>query len=498
MSLLGGISSDTLVPILTGLPEGQRLKTLWGMISLPEAKNAVPGTGLRPALNWFASTLGVEITPDIYNLLLPELPGIFGDYPVPHDKAPSAVFIALFGLLAIAYLFYFVKGVMRGHRYWPFFGLFWYAVMRTIGMGCRLKWANNLTLVDMGIVSVVFSFLPELAVLVLNMLLAHRLFTWRHPETGNSIAFNLCIDAIYFLIVGVVLMGVLGQLLPYVRFMDASTQHKCNQVMQAAAVLNLLYALSPYLIIFLSYALKPGMIDHRVFRMPKMQVRENLPAVVQPSWIQSTGLFWFPAKGAQTKMYSGTPAGKAIRVMPTREHPANGLTQVYSPENPSGPRYKTGVLIVLVTTTILSLNTCFRVASTFYLEPRGGGQPRGEGTPVEPMTVWVYRNYPFYIFYCACEWLVSVIYIATRVDLRFYLADMPRRGGAHSDCQVQSSAYNDEKVQNSDNTSYDSAVGLHRSAQQPPINAGFAGETSHYNAPAMQGDFAGSDYRHPV
>jgi hypothetical protein len=111
------------------------------------------------------------------------------------------------------------------------------------------------------------------------------------------------------------------------------------------------------------------------------------------------------------------------------------------------------------------------------------------------MTVFVYRNYPFYIWYCAFEWLVSIIYIATRVDLRFYLADMPCRGGAE---QVESAQFQKEKSP-IDANSVSSAAGLQAAAQQAPVSIPAEEQPNHQQEP----DFdvttgAAGEYRQAV
>jgi hypothetical protein len=95
-----------------------------------------------------------------------------------------------------------------------------------------------------------------------------------------------------------------------------------------------------------------------------------------------------------------------------------------SPVNKRAPKLITNALILTLGVAILLIEIICRVVSVFIIDkPRGGGQPMGPGTPVGHMQYWVFRNYPFYMFQGGTEWLVPLMLLITRADLRFYIPD---------------------------------------------------------------------------
>ncbi|ANB12083.1 hypothetical protein AWJ20_318 [Sugiyamaella lignohabitans] len=395
------------------------------VLSLFTPSWAVPGTGLKQVIALAEEEFGADaLTPQLIDASVSAMPGIFGDYPQPSDKAPCGIFIAVYSILALAHLFIFVKNKSRGHNFYMSFGLMWYCLFRMIGFALRVRWISDLLNFNMGIASVTFSQLPPLYLNVLCMILGHRIFTWRHPETGNSKYFNVAIILIYIFSAPLVAMAIVGQVIPNIYFLTEKHLRICHQVTQAAAVLNLSYATSGIFLVQLAYFFKPGTIDHRMLRMPKAKLVPHLPPVVQPTWIRSAALTYYPRKGEQIPLYRDGPTGKAIRIIPSRETPAGGLCRPYSNDSSSPnnrvPSIRTAVLIVIVVSAIMTMNIVFRTASTFILKPRGGFPG--------PLNSWIYHNYVYYIWYGAFEAIANVILLLGRVDLRFYIPDMPIKG----------------------------------------------------------------------
>jgi hypothetical protein len=396
------------------------------LLGLYTPEGAVPGTGLINVTATAQEQLG-PLPPTIVDFVVSELPGLFGDYPNHSDIAPSAIFLAVFLIIAVAHFYVFARDYQRGHKFWISFGLGTYAMFKVIGFALRVAWATNVLLIRVGIAATTFCQVSVLYLNVLCMILGHRIFTWRHPETGSCRWFNILVDVVYFLVVGVIVMAIVGQTVPIIFFLGPSHVKMCQQVVQVAAVLNLLYALSGLTLVNLAYTFKPGTIDNRFFRMPRQYHKEELPRTIQATWIESCNMFYFVRKGSQVSIYKDEPLANAIRVIPSDTPPASGLCQSHNPEHYNGPKISTAIMIVVSTSLILTMNVAFRVAWAFTTEVRGGAPATPGGPPATPINAWIFHNYVFYIWYGATEAMVSVIYLVFRIDLRFYLPDMARK-----------------------------------------------------------------------
>lgn len=395
------------------------------MLSLVTPPGKVPGTGLKKVVSMLGQLGGgaasnPEAKERLAHAVLGELPGLFGDYPASNDRAPSGLFIALFSIFALAHFYMFLRNKMSGQNFWPSFGLAMYCVMRVIGFGLRINWSFDTMRVDTGIAATVFCVVPVVYISIMNMLFGHRIFTWRHPETGNSKWFNGLMTTVYLVVLGVIVMGILGQAIPYLYFLGEKNLNMCRKVAQAAAILQTLYAFAGLALILNAYAFKPGTIDHRFGKFGKPGHKSELPATISPVWIESTGLFYFPKKGSQITYYKDqVPEGKAIRVIASKNPPAGGFANNHTGDHPNGPSITTAIMLVLITSVLLSVSSAFRTASTFNIKPRAGIDGR-------PLSSWLYHNWLMYFFFGAIEVIVNVMYLVMRADLRFYIPDMQK------------------------------------------------------------------------
>ncbi|CAN6601941.1 hypothetical protein TRVA0_002S00408 [Trichomonascus vanleenenianus] len=411
------------------------------ILSLVTPKGAAVGTGLLQIIRPLKDQLNGAVDDNAKKAILRDLPGLFGDYPFHDDIAPSAIFVVLFSVMALGHFFVFAKNYSRGQRFWWSFGLGFYCLFRVIGFGMRISWAQDVFKVQVGIASTVFSLVSVLYVKTMNVLLSHRIFTWRHPETGHASWFNLLMIQVYFIVIGVIVMAILGQAVPFIYFLSESHFNMCKKVARAAAILELFYAVAALLLIVLAFAIPAGQINHKFMNFKKKTPQDELPPTVQATWIEKTSLFYYPEKGSQRTSYKGGLLGKAIRVMPSASVPASGLTVLQHEPHHNGPRISMAIILVVITSLILTMNCSFRLASVFV------NKTRGDSSGV-PFSSWIFRNYIFYIFYGAFEIVVNVLYLVFRVDLRFYIPDRPRKarfGVASSLSPPQTSTdYSDE------------------------------------------------------
>lgn len=405
---------------------GSLLKQLTPLAAIKQNYTGTPatGTGIKPFVAW-AKAQGL-LTPITIQIIVPQLQGLFGGYP--KNKAteigPDGLFIALFAILFLSHLGMWMFNLTRKHNFFLQLGFAFFCALKVIGFACRLAWAHNVANISLGIASVIFIQVGQLILQSLNLVLAHRIFTWRHPETGSHWLFVHFINLIYMVVLAVIVMAILGEALPFVYFMGQHHYNMCKNVMKAAAVLNLFYASLPLQFLVVAYALKPGTIYKRPKIFNKFTQREErpMPLVYQPSWIKSAQLFYYPQRGSQIQIYKGEPGSDAVRIIASREPPGNGHHQFSHVVNPDAPHFHWATVTVLITSLVLVLNTCFRVAGCF----RTSNYATLKNNDWH-VNFWPWHPYVMFIFYGATEVFIIVFYLCMRIDLRFYIPDMVKK-----------------------------------------------------------------------
>lgn len=402
---------------------------------LKNGRTLAAGSGIKQAINYVKEMNPLLLQPGTVAQLVGTLPGLLGGYPTntTHEQGVDAFMFSLFAVLFLGTAFIWLNNVFRGHHFYLHIGLVFFCAAKIIGYALRYQWSKDITQVDIGIASTVFIDVAQLVVLSMNHVFAHRIFTWRHPETGNSWWLNLVFDIMYFFVVMIIIMAIIGQTMPYTMYLTPHGLKVTQNVTMAASILNLVYALIPFQLIMAAYMFKPGKLTAEPWK--KRQEGSILPPVYQANWIESTNIFYYVPRGAQSHVYKDEPASQAIRVIPTREAPSDGFHDTHNEPltHPKSPSIFTAIAIVLFSSTIFLLNTCFRVAAvfgTYY------GDHKVAGTPTQSTSnrnVWTWKSdfFPFkpeciWVFYGGLEALVVVLFLVMRVDLRFYIPDMPR------------------------------------------------------------------------
>ncbi|ODQ64208.1 hypothetical protein NADFUDRAFT_47473, partial [Nadsonia fulvescens var. elongata DSM 6958] len=312
-----------------------------------------------------------------------------------------------------------------------------YCIFRMLGFALRLGWSKNVLNVNVAIASTVFAVVSVLYVNAMNLILAHRIFTFRHPETGNALWFNAMISLVYVAILATVIMGIVAQSIPNLYYLTQKHLTMCQQVTQVAGVLAVIMAFLGIVLIVAAYVFKPGSLSGRLFvfhKDPAARSRAELPITISPVWLERFSGTYLPVKGSQTVDHlepaldfehrsiqnSQVDLTSAIRVISARETPAGGFTNHVSPSSvvlSKEPSINTAVLIVAVTSFILTLAASFRCASVFMTVPRGGN-----GSEI-PDAGFIFHNVIMYMTYGLMEVIVSLIYLVMRTDLRFYIPD---------------------------------------------------------------------------
>lgn len=375
------------------------------------------GTGIRQIIYW-ADRHGLVNDANL-DLLIPRLPAVFGGYARNRssETGPDGLMLALFILLMFGALFIWIMNLWRSHHFHLSLGLAFFCAMKVIGYSCRIAWAKKIQLVASAVTSVVFIQVAQLVLMALNQVLAHRIFTWRHPETGNSWWINFYFNFVYFWVLVIIALAIMGEAIPFVHFLDHHHQTMCTNVKKAAAVFNVVYGTVPYQTLFFAFLFSPGQIAEEPWR--KLDRNRELPPVYQATWIKSANTFYYVPRSFRRIIYRNEPAAKAIRIMPSREPPAKGRHRPHHTGevmHPKSPRILVALWIVITSSFLLLFGTTLRVASIF----RGGEMG-------QPIHFWPNHPYVMVVWYGALEVVVILIFLVLRIDLRFFLPDCARR-----------------------------------------------------------------------
>ncbi|KAG5368885.1 hypothetical protein CJU90_1119 [Yarrowia sp. C11] len=376
-----------------------------GILSILEIpKHAAVGTGISKMLAKTKFYIGNDIPENVVKYAMTTQAAIFGDYPTSKDYAPCGVFIAVFSIIAIAHLYIWLRDRMKGHKFYLSFGLGMYGLLQVIGFALRLGWSQNVTRLNTGIASLVFNIASVLIVNVMNVILAHRIFTARHPETGSASWFNAAMNLIYLLVIGVLVMAIVAQVVPYLYYLDEKHYTMCKKVVRGASVLAMLMAFCGLPIIGLAYMFKPGAL---VFLGNKQSKHGGPVTTISPTWIKSFGTFSYTSPPPQPRYRDQADGqGHAIRIMPVR-----------SAEHPEAPTMASNIMLVVLSSILLTAGTAMRCASTFIEQKAVPGEMNG-----------IFKPVCLYLAFGLFEALANILYLVARVDLRFYIPDMAKKG----------------------------------------------------------------------
>lgn len=363
---------------------------------------ACKGTGVVSMINIARNLLGSEIPPVLLHREVGYLNNLFGNYPtVLDDLAPSIVFSLVFFILGILHLGLFMVNWSRGHFFYLTFLWFIYDIGKSVGFALRAKWSTNVTLVDLGITSEVLLIVFSVFLTTTNLILAQRLFTWRHPVGGSRKLFNNIMLVLYTVVILVVFMTIFCSAIPYYRFLSRSAFQKYKNAIKASAVLIFLYSLTAISLLALSYFFKPTRKDENLY-------------TYQPWWVESFHPFYFVKKHAarqaeDTFMKRNHNHRHAVRVIAATHHEYNmveGLT------NERGNlKHNMSIIIVLLTTLIDMTNAILRGIACFQDDASARNNP-------------ICQSFIVYISWGVLETLMNIIYLVGRADLRFYRPDI--------------------------------------------------------------------------
>lgn len=371
----------------------------------PLFNGAAEGTGILYIVKFSKNLMGPNL-PDVFLKYAVGIQlGLFGDYPESKDLAPSILFTILFAITGIIHLLIFIINCTRGHYFWISFVWAFNCAMKVCGFALRAAWLQDSTMIQVGLTSEFFLIIPSVIFASFDLMLAQRLFTWRHPVGGSRKLFWSVMITMYTVVGFLVVSTVLASFVPYINLLSESAYLKWRKVNMATGICVILYSLTSISLIGLSYLFPPTAKDENLY-------------TYQPWWVESFSTFYFVQPGAarkaeETFMKRNHNHRHAIRVIAATHHHYNmveGLT------NQRGNlKHNVSMALICTTTVLILIGSLSRCVVLF--QDRIARHTGPAGSPVL-----------MYICWGAFEWIINVLYIVGRVDLRFYRPDrLPKK-----------------------------------------------------------------------
>lgn len=363
------------------------------------------GTGIVKLLAITANIGGKKIPDVLIQYSVAVQINLFGGYPTTADVAPCALFCGIFGLLALIHLLIFSLNFSRGHYFWLSLAWFIYCLMRVVGFALRIVWGKDLTKLKVALTSEFFLLVPSILLVSLDLILAQRLFTWRHPVGGSRRLFWSIMIGMYAGVVVIVGISTLASFVPYIDFLSKKAFDLWKDVVKATSIPAILYSLTSIILIGLSYFFPPTAKDENLY-------------TYQPWWIESFSLFYFVQPGAaqqaeETFMKRNHNHRHAIRVIAATHHHYNVVEGL---SNERGDlKHNFSLMLIFVTAILIFVGNVGRAVVVFQAKSAYDSSA-------------ICKPVAMYICWGAFEVIINLLYIFGRVDLRFYRPDvLPKR-----------------------------------------------------------------------
>ncbi|KAI5965289.1 uncharacterized protein KGF55_001509 [Candida pseudojiufengensis] len=360
---------------------------------------ASPGTGINNILNIAHNLMASPISPILIDYNVNIQNNVFGNYPTHADIAPSIVFAILFAITLVLHCFILIINTSRGHFFYLSYVWIFYNFMKVIGFALRAKWATDITLISIGLTSEIFLIVPAIIIVSANLILAQRLFTWRHPVGGSRKLFWGFMFVTYGFVLVLIAITVAASFVPYLHFLSWESYRNWIKVVQFTSIMVILYSLTSVALIGLSFWLPTK--------------KDELRYTYQPWWIESFAPFYFVEKGAAAKAGKGfmkrnSNHRHATRVIAATHHHYHSVKGLSNQRGDLKHNISMGLLII--TTLLILIGALGRCIVVFQARMRIFGSPA--------TNVWF-----MYVCWGIFEVIINLLYIFGRVDLRFYRPD---------------------------------------------------------------------------
>jgi len=357
------------------------------------------GTGIDPLLREARNLIGPNIPQILVDYNVGTQINLFGSYPTSNDFGPSLAFAILFGIVFVFHLLIFIINTSRGHYFYLSIVWMFYSICKVIGFGLRVQWSYDVTQIAVGLTSEVFLLVPSIVIVSANLILAQRLFTWRHPVGGSRLLFWGFMMITYFFVVILIAVTILASFVPYLNFLSHRSYRSWIHTVQFTAIMVILYSLTSVALIGLSFWLPTK--------------KDELRYTYQPWWIESFAPFYFVEKHAAQKaehtfMKRNSNHRHATRVIAATHHHFHSIKGLTNQRGTLKHNISMGILIV--TTILIFIGAIGRAIVVF--------QARWHlyASPAE--SKWF-----MYVVWGVFEVIIMILYIVGRVDLRFYRPD---------------------------------------------------------------------------
>lgn len=418
---------------------------------------AAEGTGIMPLVTFAQNLIGTQLPNEIVTYSVGTLNNLFGGYPTHKDFAPSIVFTVLFGVFTIIHTIILCINTSRGHYFYLSYVWICYSIMKFLGFLLRALWSTDILKIKFGLASEVFLIVSTFIIVSANLILAQRLFTWRHPVGGSRKLFWGFMFATYGMVLVVIAITILASFVPYLYYLSEKSYLSWVKTVQFTSVLILAYCLTSVALIGLSFWLPTKKDESRY--------------TYQPWWIESFAPFYFVKKGAAqeaetTFMKRNSNHRHATRVIAATHHHFKMVKGLSTERGDLKHNVSMGLLII---STVLTLfGSIVRAIVVFQ------AREHKFASPAE--SIWF-----GYLCWGVFESIISILYIVCRVDLRFYRPDiLPQAVRAIITAQQSYYPSDDESGDNDDNHNYKSEIIDKPEPQQQHVYAkhigGFRGE----------------------
>ncbi|KAL6452759.1 hypothetical protein SBY92_000099 [Candida maltosa Xu316] len=358
------------------------------------------GTGIHVLVARCKNLLGNRLPPVFIHNAVGKQLNLPGKYPMPSDYAPSILFAILFAIIAILHFAVFFINFKRGHYF--FLNLVWsfIAVVRFVSFVLRATWSLDITMAREGIAGEILLVIPSVLLISTNLILAQRLFTWRHPVGGSRRLFWVFMISLYVFVGILIVLGALGSAIPYLYFLSTKQFFVYININRWICVMTLFYTLNAVSLIGLSFWF-PTKKDENLY-------------TYQPWWIESFSPLYFVKKGAaqeaeESFMKRNSNHRHAIRVIAATHH---HYKMVRGLSNERGDlKHNVSLIMIIVSTILLFISSLLRSVVVFQARTNFKSGPATD--PIAMYFVWG-------VF----EVFINVMFIVGRADLRFYRPDI--------------------------------------------------------------------------
>ena len=357
-------------------------------------------TGIQKVNEIGHDLFGSKLPSQMVTYAMNQQTNLFGDYPHHVDVAPSAIFAAVFMLFGFAHLGVFAMNYSRGHKFWLSLAFFFYCIFRFIGWVLRITWSHDLSKVTMGVADEVFLIISSVVLITLNLVLAQRIFTWRHPVGGSSKFFWSFMLGMYGLVLGVIAMTIVAQSVPYLYFLSEANSRRYLKTLEASSILLCLYAVTAIALVALAYFFKPTEKDKSFY-------------TYQAWWIEKFSPLYYVEKGAAKRaeesfLQRSQEERNAVRVITASTQHHQNVTGVSTDRGALNHTWS--ILLIFTTSILIFVGAVIRCVTVFEDKTRAA-----QGSVCDPVVM--------YICYGLFEVIINILYLVGRVDLRFYRPD---------------------------------------------------------------------------